>query len=82
MRRWGILLGMVCGLLASCTSEYEERMSEAKALKMRLERVNEANQNIEDRHVNEEIEDIQSEILFLAKVSGNEELFLVELYRD
>jgi hypothetical protein len=68
--------------LSSCKSEYEERLEEARELKARMTLV-EANLSIyEQYNLPNEIESLQEEIEFLAKVSGNEKLFLQEIYND
>lgn len=68
--------------LSSCKSEYEERLEEARELKARMTLV-EANLSIyEQCDLPNEIKSLQEEIEFLAKVSGNEKLFLQEIYND
>ena len=80
MRRWGILIIICCGLLGSCTSEYEERMDQAKLLRGRLEKVNQADNGELHNTLEQEIAEIHSEIIFLSKISGNEDLFMKELF--
>lgn len=66
--------------LSSCKSEYEERLEEARELKERMALV-EANSSIyEEYDLTNEKELLEEEIRFLAKVSGNEKLFLQEIY--
>ncbi len=68
--------------LSSCKSEYEERLEQARVLKERMSIV-EANVSMrEQSSLSSEIQLIEDEILFLAKVSGNEKLFLKEVYKD
>ena len=68
--------------LSSCKSEYEERLEEARELKDRMSLV-EANLPIyEQYNLPNEIKMLQEEIEFLAKVSGNEKLFLQEIFND
>lgn len=68
--------------LSSCKSEYEERLEEALELKERISVV-EANISMrEQSNLSGEIELLEEEIQFLAKVSGNEKLFLKEVYAD
>lgn len=68
--------------LSSCKSEYEERLEEARELKARMSLV-EANLSIYEQYgLPNEIAELQQEIEFLAKVSGNEKLFLQEIYND
>ena len=66
----------------SCKSEYEQRLEEARELRESMELV-EANRSIyEEYDLASEKELIEQEIRFLAKVSGNEKLFLKEIYED
>ena len=74
-----LLFGLFC---ASCTSEYEERLNEAKVLKNRLETVRKSNMNTPDVNLSEEIAKINDDIHFLAVLSGNRELFLNEIFSD
>jgi hypothetical protein len=68
--------------LPSCKSEYEQRLEEARELRESMELV-EANRSIyEEYDLVSEKELIEQEIRFLAKVSGNEKLFLKEIYED
>ena len=68
--------------LSSCKSEYEERLEEARELKERMSLV-EANIAIYKKYgISNEKELLEDEIQFLAKVSGNEKLFLEEIYKD
>lgn len=68
--------------LSSCKSEYEERLEQARVLKERMSIV-EANSSIrEQSNLTSEMRNLEQEILFLAKVSGNEKLFLKEVYKD
>lgn len=68
--------------LSSCKSEYEERLEEARALKERMALV-EANSDIYEQYgLFNEKKLLEDEIRFLAKVSGNEKLFLKEIYED
>lgn len=65
--------------LSSCTSEYEERLEEARALKLELSMIEESNFISPKLELMLEISELEAEIQYLAKVSGNEELFLAEL---
>ena len=69
-----ILLGAT-----SCTSEYEERLEQGRDLMNRLELVEGTSEYVSNSQLIVEIKDIQNEINLLAKVSGNEILFLKEL---
>jgi len=74
-----LLLGL---LTVSCKSEYHERLDEAKELKAKMSMVQASNELSPRERLEREIQSLNEEILFLAKVSGNEELFLQELYED
>ncbi|MBL1279760.1 MAG: hypothetical protein COA33_005785 [Fluviicola sp.] len=72
-----ILLGA-----SSCTSEYEERLQQGKSLKDRLEQVESSSNYLSDNQLEIEISQIKNEINLLAKVSGNEDLFLKEIFSN
>ncbi len=69
------MLGVV---VASCSSEYHERLAIAKDLKNQLVRTMNNRDLLGDIAL-EEINEIKNEIDFHAKISGNEELFFEEL---
>lgn len=69
-------------VLSSCTSEYEERMAEAKQLKSKLALIEETNFLAPSDALNQEIETLNERIDFLAKLSGNESLFKAQLLGD
>jgi hypothetical protein len=76
-----LLLSLSFLVLTSCSSEYDERMSKAKALKIEMLKA------LNNRHIlgviaEEQIADLRKEINFHAKVSGNEELFFNQLALD
>ena len=75
-----VLLLSVC--LVSCKSEYQERLEQAKELKEKMVMVQASNDLLPRKSLIQEIETLQEEIYFLAKVSGNEELFLKEVFND
>ena len=77
-----LLLLAVGGMSASCTSEYEERLSEGRFLTDRLAVVERSHNLMMNSRLSSEIEEIRNEIRLLAKVSGNEELFLLEVFQD
>jgi hypothetical protein len=82
MRLFGTaLLLFTCLLATSCTSEYEERLEEAKVLREKFLIVEESNFLSPSGELSSEMKEIESKIEFLAKVSGNEELFLREIQR-
>lgn len=76
-----LLLNLLLLGLASCSSEYNERLSKAKELKMEIVKT------LQNRYIigvtaAEQIADLQEEINFHAKVSGNEELFKDQLEKE
>lgn len=72
-----LLLGLV--LFTSCKSEYQERLEQAKDLKERISVLEESNFVNPNQELMKEIDEMEARIRFLAKVSGNEEMFLSEL---
>ena len=77
-----LLLLAIAGMNASCTSEYEERLSQGLNLKERLAIVEQSYSMFSNDRLSSEIEEIRNEINLLAKVSGNEELFLQQVFSD
>lgn len=68
--------------LVSCKSEYEERLEQARELKERMLFV-EANIDMGNtKNLTNELQLLHEEIQFLAKVSGNEKLFMKEVFND
>ncbi|MDG1428075.1 MAG: hypothetical protein P8P87_04250 [Crocinitomicaceae bacterium] len=67
-------------LFTSCKSEYEERLEEVKELKEKITMVEASNSLLPKERLINEIENLEDEISFLAKVSGNEKLFLAEVH--
>lgn len=65
--------------LVSCTSEYEERLQEARELQERYMVVEESNMVSPREELADEMRDIQNQIEYLARVSGNEYMFFKEL---
>lgn len=74
-----ILLISIPLLFGSCTSEYDERLSEAKELHQRYLKIEENNMFSPNADLVKELDKIQSEIDYLAKVSGNEHMFFRDL---
>ena len=66
----------------SCTSEYQERLEEAKELKEQMTLIEESNFSAPDQHLVSEIQEIEQQIFFLAKLSGNEDTFLTEIFGE
>jgi glycine cleavage system protein P-like pyridoxal-binding family len=79
MRLTAIALLLFSFSLGSCTSEYEERLEEAIELKERFLIVEESHFISPNEHLETEMKKIEREIQLLAKVSGNEELFMKQL---
>ena len=75
-----LLLTFLSILLFSCKSEYEERLAQAKVVRVKIEKL----QSMDEFGINialqEEFNDLHDEIVFLSKVSGNENKFLEELF--
>lgn len=83
MKRLTIITALFVGLgFQSCQSEYSERMSKAIALKKKHTEI----QNILVESKNESLKatlnEIEKEIKIQAAISGNEELFLKQLWRN
>lgn len=68
-------------LCSSCISEYEERLEKARELMNEIEEVK-SNQNELGYSCEPEIKELQAQIDFHARVSGNESLFYKELYTN
>ena len=68
--------------MGSCKSEYEERLEEAKVLKEQIHLVQVNHHLLPEAHLEDEIELLETKIYFHAKVSGNEELFLKEVFGE
>lgn len=69
-------------MLCSCKSEYHERLEQAQGLKEKMVMVEASNDLLPRKRLINEIKTLQKEIQFLAKISGNEDLFLTEVYND
>ena len=79
MRLRVLLSLMLVVIFTSCTSEYDECLEEAKELRQRYLMVEETNMVSPNEELLKELQKIESEIDYLAKVSGNEQLFFREL---
>ena len=82
IRMTALLLLLTVTFLSSCTSEYEECLDEGLFLKEKLALMERSHALTEDDQYGQEIEEIRNQIDLLAKVSGNEELFLQQVYGD
>jgi len=72
-----LVVGLTC---FSCQSEYGERMSKAIALKKKYENVLLHCNNAKTPSMVMQLNAIKKEIQFHATVSGNEQLFLEEVW--
>lgn len=70
---------MISCALLSCKSEYEERLIEAQTIKEKIERIKQMNDDELNPSLQEELAELNREIAFHSKVSGNEEKFLDDL---
>ena len=75
-----LLLTFLSILLFSCKSEYEERLAQAKVVRVKIEKIQSMDEYGINTALQEEINDLHDEIVFLSKVSGNENKFLEELF--
>ncbi len=64
---------------SSCTSEYEERLNQGRVLINRINYLKERQSQLSDELIKDELMVISKEISVLAKLSGNESLFLREV---
>lgn len=78
MNRIVLILILSCGFFVSCTSEYDECLTEAKQLRQRYQLVKQ-NNALNPNDLTLELMKIQSEIDYLAQVSGNEHKFFQDL---
>jgi len=77
-----LLTLIMCALLFSCTSEYEQRLAQARKLQKRYLVVEETNMLSPKEELAKELEAIENEIDYLARLSGNEYMFFKELKED
>lgn len=68
--------------LTACTSEYEERLKQGRTLKKQLTMLHGGDVISISGNEEPEVIEIYNEIILLAKVSGNEELFLKEVFEN
>lgn len=74
-----LLIGFLVFSLSSCQSEYEQRLEEAKDLRDHLTLVENQYYLFPSPELRGEIIALEKEIKNLAKISGDEELFLAEI---
>ncbi|MDP5098820.1 MAG: hypothetical protein NWQ27_02400 [Crocinitomicaceae bacterium] len=77
-----LILFSSCLSMSSCTSEYEERLKEAKSLKVRLTSLESDTRMYSEEESSIEEEEIYNKIHMLARLSGNEQLFLKEVFSN
>ena len=69
-------------LVTSCQSEYGERMKKAIELKKEYQKVHTSLQRSKNPNLISQLSEIKREIEFHATVSGNEQLFLKEIWNN
>lgn len=67
--------------MASCESEYEERLEIARELRKDMEKAVE-NKAMLGSSYSDDIRELETMIQFHAKVSGNKEVFLKEVFEN
>lgn len=78
-----ILSAFLVGLsLSSCQSEYSERMAAAIELKGKYMEVKDIMNESNNPNLRPMLNEIEEEINLQAKISGNEELFLKEIWKN
>jgi hypothetical protein len=68
--------------IQSCQSEYSERMKKAIALKRKHTELRNILLQTENASIKTLISDLEKEITVQAKISGNEEKFLKDLWKN
>ncbi|TNE53522.1 MAG: hypothetical protein EP338_10885 [Bacteroidetes bacterium] len=74
------LLMLSLGGLQSCQSEYAERMSKAMELKHKHQELMAVMNESGDSDIRNLLSELEKEIQIQAKISGNEDLFMKELW--
>lgn len=69
-------------LITSCQSEYGERMKKALQLKKEYQKLHIHLQKSNNPNLISQLSEIKKEIRFHATVSGNEQLFLKEIWNN
>ncbi|MFN5416951.1 MAG: hypothetical protein ACK5B9_07855 [Flavobacteriia bacterium] len=83
MKRLTFILTIFIGLgFQSCQSEYSERMAKAIELKKKHSEIQNILIESKNPNLKATLNDIEKEIKIQAAISGNEELFLKELWRN
>lgn len=76
-----LLLLFLATTLISCESEYEERLAQAQVVRVKIEQIQSMDEHESNEGLQDELEELNDEITFLSKVSGNEEKFLEDLFK-
>ena len=83
MKRITIISAVFIALgLQSCQSEYSERMAKAIELKKKHTEIQSILLESKNPNLKATLTDLEKEIKIQAAISGNEELFLRELWRN
>jgi hypothetical protein len=83
MKRITVILLFFVGLgFQSCQSEYTERMKKAIELKRKHTELRNIMNQSENQLIKTLLSELEREITIQAKISGNEELFLKELWKN
>ncbi len=77
-----LFIGALLFGITSCTSEYEERLKQGRTLKKQLVMLHGSDVVSIAGSEEPEVIEIYNEIILLAKVSGNEDLFLKEVFEN
>lgn len=82
MKIFVVLLLVISSSLISCQSEYGERMSKALALKEKYNQVQDVLYITKNPYLEVQLSEIEKEIEFHATLSGNETLFLEQVWNN
>lgn len=82
MKLFKTLLILVVIGATSCQSEYGERMKKALKLKKEYQKVHGSLVQSKDPVLKIQLSEIKKEILYHAAISGNEQLFLQEIWNN
>ena len=80
MKKISLIIVVLGILVTSCQSEYGERMKKALQLKKEYQKVHLHIQNSKNPNLITQLSAIRKEIRFHATISGNEQLFLEEIW--
>lgn len=82
MKRISFIVLGIGILITSCQSEYGERMNKALQLKKEYQKVHVHLVNSNNPNLKTQLSEIEKEIRFHATISGNEQLFLKEIWNN